>query len=94
MTFFRILFGFGVLIALVFLYFFVIGINDGSVSSFNIKLWLATLACLAGILGGGWLLNANSWRRAAIALLLILAVPGFIYALFILSIVIFQPRWN
>jgi hypothetical protein len=44
--------------------------------------------------GGGWMLNANGKRGAAIAVPLILAVPGVLYALFILLIVIAQPRWN
>lgn len=94
MIFFRILFGFDCLIALIVLYFFVEGIGDGSVSSFNMELWLGIIVALAGILSGGWLLNANGRRRTAIALLLILAAPGFVYALFILSMLVFQPRWN
>jgi len=40
------------------------------------------------------LLNANGHRGLAITLLSILAVPGVIYALFVLLIVIAQPRWN
>lgn len=94
MVLFRILFGFDVLVALVVLYFFVVGLQDGSVSSFNGGLWAAILAALAAVLGGGWLLKASGQHRAAIAVLLILGVPGFLYVLFVLSILIFQPRWN
>jgi hypothetical protein len=49
---------------------------------------------LAVVLGGGWILSARGQRAAAIVLLMILAMPGFLYGLFILAIVIFQPRWN
>jgi len=38
--------------------------------------------------------NAKGRRGLAITLLSILAVPGAIYALFVLPIVIAQPRWN
>ena len=40
MTVFRILFGIDTLVAVVALWFFVIGLGDGSVSSFNMLLWL------------------------------------------------------
>jgi hypothetical protein len=94
MTFARILFVFDALLALVILYFFVIGMADGSVSADNMSLWLGILMGLAVVLGGGWILTARRQRAAAIVLLMILAMPGFLYGLFILAIVIFQPRWN
>jgi hypothetical protein len=76
------------------LYFFGIGLADGSVSSFNIVLWLALLGGIAAIVGGGMTLNAKGNRRAATLLLAVLAVPGVLAALFLLSILIMQPRWN
>ena len=82
----RTLLGIDMLVALVVIYFFVIGLADGSVSSFNMNLWLGFLALVAAV--------ANGRRGAAIAVLLILAVPGGLYALFIQLIVIAQPRWN
>ena len=90
----RTLLGIDVLVALVVVYFFIIGLADGSVSSFNMSLWLGLLAVVAAVVGGGWILDANGKRGAAIAVLLILAVPGVLYALFILLIVVAQPRWN
>ena len=76
------------------LYFFVTGIADGSVSSFNILLWLMMLVCLGSIVAGGYGLNAKGQRRTATALLAVLAIPGVLAALFILSVIVFQPRWN
>jgi hypothetical protein len=93
-VFLGILFGFDALLALTILYFFVIGLADGSVSADNMGLWLGILAGLAVVLGGGWILSARGQRAAAAVLLMILAMPGFLYGLFILAIVIFQPRWN
>jgi len=90
----RTLLGIDVLVALVVVYFFVVGLADGSVSSFKMSLWLGLLAVVAAVVGGGWILDANGRRGAAIAVLLILAVPGILYGLFILLIVIAQPRWN
>lgn len=94
MTLVRTLLGIGLLVAIVVVYFFVVGLADGSVSSFNMSLWLGLLAAVAAAGGGGWVLNANGQRGLAITLLSILAVPGVLYALFVLLIVIAQPRWN
>lgn len=94
MLLFRILFGFDSLVALVALYFFVVGLADGSVSSFNILLWLALLAGIATVLGGSMLLNVRGHRGPANALLSVLAFPGFCFALFLLLVLVLQPRWN
>ncbi len=76
------------------LYFFVIGIGDGSVSSFNILLWLIMLVCLGCIVAGGYGLNARGQRGTATALLAVLAIPGLCAVLFILAVIVFQPCWN
>ena len=81
-------------VALIVLFFFFAGLGDGSVSSFNMTLWLAILGGLAAILGGGWLLKSSGHPYLACGVLLILAVPGLLYAVFILSVIILQPRWN
>ena len=94
MTLVRTLLGIDLLVALVVVYFFVAGLADGSVSSFNMSLWLGLLAAVAAAIGGGWVLNTNGQRGLAITLLSILAVPGVLYALFVLLMVIARPRWN
>jgi hypothetical protein len=91
---FKILFGIDALAGAVILYFFFVGLADGSVTSFNMGLWAAILAALAAILGGGYALNANGWTHLAILLLLLLAIPSAVYALFILLVVVTNPRWN
>lgn len=91
---FRILFGFDALVALVMLYFFFIGLADGSVSSFNAGLWFIILLALAGIMGGSLWLRSTGRPRSAIALLLLLAVPGLLGVLFLLVVLITNPRWN
>ena len=78
----------------VVLYFFVIGLADRSVSSFNIMLWLVLIGITVGVPLGGWRLNPAGRRKTATALLAVVAVPAIAYALFVLLIVITQPRWN
>jgi hypothetical protein len=91
---FRFLWGADALIAAVILYFFFLGLTDGSVSMFNIGLWLAILAALAGVLGGSLWLRSAGRQRLATVVLLILAVPGILFALFFVVLLITNPRWN
>ena len=88
------LWGWDALIALVFVVFFVWGLADGSVSSFNIVLWIGILAALGGVLGGSSWLRSSGHQRIANGVLLSLAIPGFLVALFFLVLIIAQPRWN
>jgi hypothetical protein len=91
---FKILWGIDAIIALVFIYFFLVGLGDGSVSSFNMRLWLSTLFTLGGVLSGSLVLQRQGRTRLAISLLLILAVPGVLAGLFFLAMIIINPRWN
>lgn len=90
----RILFVFDLLIAAVILYFFAVGLGDGSVSAFNAELWAALLIVVATVLGGGFALHRKGFRRTANLLLAVLAAPGLLYGLFILLIVVTQPNWH
>lgn len=83
--------GFALAVAI---YFFGIGLADGSVSSFNIVLWVALLGGLFGVTGGGWLLNTRGHRGAAMMVLAILAVPAILAGIAILLLIVLQPRWN
>ncbi len=91
---FRSTFAAAMLTAAVIVVFFVIGIADGSVSSFNIVLWLGILAATVAVLSLGWFLHSRGKPGLASAVLAILAVPGLLYALFLLLVVLTQPRWN
>lgn len=94
MTFFWILWGFDAMITLVVLYFFMIGLNDGSVSSYNMGLWTIILLVLAAVMGGSlWLKSANHIVLAKV-LLCLLAVPGLLYGLFMLLVLTTNTRWN
>ena len=56
--------------------FFVVGLADGSVSSFNMSLWLGQDPPDHDSAGGGGPMPSNGQRGLAITLLSILAVPG------------------
>lgn len=80
--------------ALLAFWFFFVGLRDGSVSSFNMTMWIALLAGVTAITLGGYGLHARGQRAAAVSVLAILAVPALLAALFFLAIVVMQPRWN
>ena len=94
MILFRILLAVDAAVAAILLYFFVTGIEDGSVSSFNILLWLVMLGGIALVIGGALALRARSQKLAANLLLALPAAPALLFGLFILLAVLLQPRWN
>ena len=81
-------------ITAVALYFFFSLSAGGNVGSFNILPWLIILAVLAAVLGGSLWLRAAGKQALAIILLLLLALPGALYALFVLLIVILKPDFR
>ena len=91
---FWILWSIDAIIALVVVVFFLIGIADGSVSSFNMALWLGMLIALAGILLGSHSLQRAGRTNLATGLLMTLAIPGVLFGLLLLAALILQPRWN
>ena len=94
MIFFRILWGIDAVVALVVVYFFFVGIGDGSVSSFNMGLWLLILSVLAIVLGGSLWLRQKQQPVLANLLLSVVAVPGIVYGLFVLLLVVTNPHWQ
>lgn len=80
--------------ALILYGFFFIGLGDGSVSEFNMGLWLLILTGVTALLVGGWIFRAKGRPGVATVLLLPSAVPAALYGIFLLLILILQPRWN
>lgn len=74
--------------------FFVIGIGDGTVSSFNIALWIGLLAGAAVSLWAGRSLRARGRYVAAIAALSVSALPALVGSVFLLMLLTTQPHWN
>jgi len=94
MALFKILWGINALASLVILYYFVIGLADGSVTYRNIKLWLLILIAVVAILWVSILLKNAGYNKAAILLTLVLALPSIGYGLFILIAIFSKSRWN
>ena len=80
-------------IAAVVLYFFFSLAGHGRIGSFNILPWLTLLAVLAAVIGGSlWLRSAG--QRAVAIVLLLLAIPGALYVLFFLLLLILHPNFH
>lgn len=94
MTFFWVLWWFDAFVALIVLYFFFIGLGDGTVSSSNGGLWSMLLLGLAVILFGSQWLRSHGHPVMAMSLLAVLAVPAFFYLLIIAISVLGGGRWN
>jgi hypothetical protein len=90
----RFAFAAAVIVSAVVLFFFVWGLIDGSVSSFNMGLWLTVLALVTAVPLVGWRLRSSGRPWPAILVLSILALPGLLYALFILLVLVTKPSWN
>ena len=94
MTTFWILWIFNALIALVPLYFFFIGLGDGSISSRNIGYWFLILLIVAVVIGGSLLLKANNQMGLAKGLLVVAAIPGILTVLYFVIVLTSNTRWN
>jgi len=83
-----------VIVALVGVAFFFIGVADGTVSGFNIVSWTTVLPGLTAIVLGSRVLANRGQLKAACVLAAALALPGLLYALFMVIAVTSGVRWN
>lgn len=91
---FWVLWAIDAVIAIIGIYYFAVGWADGSVSSFNLGLWLRLLLGLVIVLAGSmWLKSAGRLGLATI-LLLFPALPGILYGLFVVVLLLTATRWN
>ena len=83
-----------VVVASIFVFFFLGGLGDGSVSSFNMGLWLLILCVLAAVIAGSLALRAAAHVKLAKIAVMVLAVPSVLVGLFFAVIVAIPGRWN
>ena len=91
---YRLLLALDILVAAAVVGFFLWGLSDGSIGPDNILLWLVLLAMTGGLFFGAVRLRAKGQNAAAIAMLVILALPAFLFAMLMAVVLIAQPRWN
>jgi len=91
---FWISFSIDALICTIAIIFFFIGLIDGSVSSFNIGIWIVIFFVLAAIIFGSFGLKKIGHLVLGTILLLVLAVPGFLSGLFLFLFVVSGSSWN
>jgi drug/metabolite transporter (DMT)-like permease len=94
MTTFWMLWIFNALVALVPVYFFFVGLNDGSITSKNIGLWFLILAVVALVIGGTLYLKSNNQIGFAKGVLMVAAIPGLLALIFMIIVMVGKPRWN
>ncbi|MDQ3141430.1 MAG: osmoprotectant transporter permease [Bacteroidota bacterium] len=82
------------IVALVAVYFFFVGLGDGSISSSNSSLWVGILLGIFGILFASYKLKQHQHLFIADLLLLVLAMPAVLYGLFLIISVAGNARWN
>ena len=80
--------------ALVAVWFFLEGLGDGTVSGFNIGLWMGLLAAVCGVPVLGYALNGQGHPRAAKLVLSLVAVPAVGALLLLVLLILNPPRWN
>jgi len=91
---FWFLWGVDALTALIAVYFFFIGLADGSVSSFNMGIWLTLLLALGVVVFGSLALRSAGREAWARALVIALAIPALGIGLFFAVLLLSNPRWN
>lgn len=94
MMLFATLFALNVAVALVAFGFFIIGLADGTVTTFNILIWAAMMGVLFSAPMAGWLLRLRGQRRLATVVLLPLAAVAVLGALAMLVLIVAPPSFR
>ena len=91
---FWILWIFNALMSLIPVYFFFIGLQDGTVDGSNMGLWLGILAVVCLLLGGTYWLKNKGQVVAAKVLLWLSTVPCLMVILYFVIAITSNARWN
>lgn len=94
MAFFWTLWAFNALMSLVPIYFFFVGLSDGTITSRNIGLWSIIMIIVGFVLLGTLWLKGNNHLPLAKAILIVAAIPGIFVLLYFLIVFTGKPRWN
>jgi len=91
---YKTLFGIDIVAAVIVGYFFFAGLADGSISAFNIQLWVGIIFVVVTIIASGVALRRAAKPVFANIVLAVLAVPVVLYGIFIGAVVITVTPWN
>jgi hypothetical protein len=91
---FWILWIFNALMALIPVFFFFIGLGDGSVNGENMGLWMIILTVIGLIIGGTYWLKTRNQLAAAKVILIIASIPSLIAILYAAMFMFSDVRWN
>ncbi|HZV44562.1 MAG TPA: osmoprotectant transporter permease [Saprospiraceae bacterium] len=94
MTFFWILWAFSALMSLIPIYFFFVGLADGSITSKNMGLWALILLIVAAVLVGTLWLKGTEHLGLAKIILILAAIPGLFTLLYFLIVITSKAKWN
>jgi len=94
MKLFWFLFGFDALMSLIPIYFFFVGLGDGTITPKNMGIWLIILMVIGGVLFGSYWLMQQHHLGLAKGVLAAASIPGWIFLLYIAIVIIGKPRWN
>lgn len=83
---FWIFWGFDALLSAGILYFFLTGLGDGTVGSFNIGIWLSIIISVAMIMVASWKLKAKGHPRIGMGILALMLIPGLLAVLYLLFV--------
>ena len=87
---FQVFFAFDALVCAVILFFAL----TGSMSSFNIEIWIAILFGLTVIMAGGYWLKQAGHMILGIVLLSVLVIPSILFVVFILLFIVTDTQWR
>lgn len=91
---FGILFAINVAAGLAALAFFIIGLGDGTVTSFNILIWAAMLGVLFSMPWAAWLMRLRGRERLGTLLLLPVALPALAAGAMVLVMIVSPPDFR
>jgi len=94
MTLFWILWSFSALMSLIPIYFFFVGLSDGSITSKNMGLWALILVIVAAVVMGTLWLKGTDHLGLAKIILILAAIPGIFVLLYFLIVITSKAKWN
>lgn len=89
-----IVLGFDIVVYFTVVFFFLVGFADGSVTPDNVRPWIAALAVLTLIVVATLTCKVKGRHRAAMALGLVLGVPGLVVLLLVVGGFLAQPDFH